>query len=94
MSSRWQDWAPQVLAALRKGAVIPAHPLALDADRKLDARRQRALSRYYLDAGAGGLAVGVHTTQFAIREAGLLAPVLELAMRSAAEWAREPAVMI
>ena len=94
MTSRWQDWPPQVLAALRKGVVIPAHPLALDADRKLDARRQRALTRYYLDAGAGGLAVGVHTTQFAIREAGLFAPVLELAMRSAAEWAREPPIMI
>ena len=61
---------------------IPAHPLALDANRKLDARRQRALTRYYLDAGAGGLAVGVHTTQFAIREVGLYRPVLELAMRT------------
>jgi len=70
MTSHWQDWPPQVLAALRKGVVIPAHPLALDADGKLDARRQRALTRYYLDSGAGGLAVGVHTTQFAIREAG------------------------
>ena len=94
MPLRWQDWDPQVLAALRKGVVIPAHPLALDADRKLDPRRQRALTRYYLDAGAGGLAVGVHTTQFAIREAGLFEPVLELAMRSASEWAREPAIMI
>jgi Dihydrodipicolinate synthetase family len=94
MPLRWQDWAPQVLAALRKGVVIPAHPLALDADRKLDVRRQRALTRYYLDAGAGGLAVGVHTTQFAIREAGLFKPVLDLAMRSATEWARQPAVMI
>ena len=94
MTSRWQDWPPQVLAALRKGVVIPAHPLALDADRSLDARRQRALTRYYLDAGAGGLAVGVHTTQFAIREAGLFAPVLELAMRSAAEWTREPPIMV
>ncbi len=94
MTSRWQDWPPQVLAALRKGVVIPAHPLALDADRRLDARRQRALTRYYLDAGAGGLAVGVHTTQFAIREAGLFAPVLELAMRSAAEWTREPPIMV
>ena len=84
MALRWQDWPPQVLAALRKGVVIPAHPLALDADRKLDRRRQRALTRYYLDAGAGGLAVGVHTTQFAIREVGLYRPVLELAMRSAA----------
>ena len=54
--------------------------------RKLDPRRQRALTRYYLDAGAGGLAVGVHTTQFAIREVGLYRPVLELAMRTAAEW--------
>jgi hypothetical protein len=94
MALRWQDWDPRVLAALRKGVAIPAHPLALDAARRLDARRQRALSRYYLDAGAGGLAVGVHTTQFAIREAGLFKPVLELAMRSAAEWAREPPIMI
>jgi len=74
--------------------VIPAHPLALDADRKLDPRRQRALTRYYLDSGAGGLAVGVHTTQFAIREAGLFEPVLELALRSAGEWVRWPVVMI
>jgi dihydrodipicolinate synthase/N-acetylneuraminate lyase len=65
---------------LREGAVIPAHPLALTAERKLDERRQRALTRYYLAAGAGGVAVGVHTTQFEIRERGLLAPVLELAM--------------
>ncbi len=67
------------LEALRRGLVIPAHPLALTAERKLDERRQRALTRYYLAAGAGGLAVGVHTTQFAIRERGLLRPVLELA---------------
>lgn len=68
-------------ALLRQGVVIPAHPLALDARRKLDERRQRALTRYYLAAGAGGVAVGVHTTQFAIREpsVGLLRPVLELA---------------
>ena len=65
---------------LREGAVIPAHPLALTAERKLDERRQRALTRYYLAAGAGGVAVGVHTTQFEIRDCGLLAPVLELAM--------------
>jgi hypothetical protein len=61
---------------LRAGHVIPAHPLALDAKRRFDARRQRALSRYYIDAGAGGLAVGVHTTQFAIRQAGLYEEVL------------------
>jgi len=67
--------------ALLQGHVIPAHPLALTPDRKLDERRQRALSRYYHAAGAGGVAVGVHTTQFAIRDPqhGLLKPVLELA---------------
>jgi hypothetical protein len=61
--------------------VIPAHPLALNAELKLDERRQRALTRYYSAAGAGGIAVGVHTTQFEIREPsiGLLQPVLELA---------------
>ncbi len=66
---------------LRKGLVIPAHPLALTSVRKLDERRQRALTRYYLAAGAGGIAVGVHTTQFAIRDPkfNLLKPVLELA---------------
>jgi hypothetical protein len=64
---------------LRSGLVIPAHPLALNSKRKLDERRQRALTRYYLAAGAGGVAVGVHTTQFAIREHGLLEPVLTLA---------------
>lgn len=64
---------------LFQGLVIPAHPLALNAQRKLDERRQRLLSRYYIAAGAGGLAVGVHTTQFAIREAGLFRPVLQLA---------------
>jgi hypothetical protein len=72
---------PAVQKVLRRGVVIPAHPLALGAARKLDPRRQRALSRYYIAAGAGGLAVGVHTTQFAIREPkhGLYRPVLELA---------------
>jgi len=67
---------------VRKGLVIPAHPLALTSARKLDERRQRALTRYYLASGAGGVAVGVHTTQFAIRDAriGLYRPVLELAM--------------
>src|SRR6187455_643879 len=91
MGSRWTDLPGPVLATLRRGAVIPAHPLALDADRKLDLRRQRALSRYYLDAGAGGLAVGVHTTQFAIRDAGLYRPLLELAMRTARDWTAKPA---
>ncbi|MFD9701099.1 dihydrodipicolinate synthase family protein [Lentzea sp. NPDC059081] len=66
-------------ALLHRGTVIPAHPLALTEKRELDEERQRALTRYYLDAGAGGLAVGVHTTQFEIREHGLYRPVLELA---------------
>jgi len=64
---------------LLSGLVIPAHPLALNSQRKLDERRQRALTRYYLAAGAGGIAVGVHTTQFAIRKCGLLKPVLSIA---------------
>ncbi len=70
-----------VTGALREGLVIPAHPLALTSKRKLDERRQRALSRYYHAAGAGGLAVGVHTSQFEIRQPnhGLFQPMLELA---------------
>jgi dihydrodipicolinate synthase/N-acetylneuraminate lyase len=84
---------------LNAGLVIPAHPLALDARRRLDERRQRALSRYYLAAGAGGLAVGVHTTQFAIRDPkiGLLEPVLQLAaeeMTRADETRAAPLVRI
>jgi dihydrodipicolinate synthase/N-acetylneuraminate lyase len=73
--------------ALRAGVVIPAHPLALTADRRLDERHQRALTRYYLASGAGGIAVAVHTTQFAIREArfGLHRPVLELAAETTRE---------
>lgn len=74
---------------LLAGMVIPAHPLALNAARKLDERRQRALTRYYVEAGAGGVAVGVHTTQFAIRDCGLFQPVLELA----AEVTRPSAVV-
>ncbi len=79
-----EDWLRQTMSA---GLVIPAHPLALTRGRKLDERRQRALTRYYLAAGTGGVAVGVHTTQFAIREPrfGLLRPVLELAAQTAAE---------
>jgi Dihydrodipicolinate synthetase family len=91
---RWIDWPEQILTTLRRGTVIPAHPLALNGKRELDGRRQRALARYYFDAGAGGLAVGVHATQFAIREVGLYGPVLEIAMRTAAEWATTPPVMI
>lgn len=67
---------------LLQGIVIPAHPLALTADRKLNERRQVALTRYYCAAGAGGIAVGVHTTQFAIRNPGigLFPPVLRMAI--------------
>lgn len=73
--------AELVRKILHHGVAIPAHPLALTTERKLDERRQRALSRYYIDAGAGGLAVGVHTTQFRIRDPkiGLFEPVLKLA---------------
>jgi hypothetical protein len=94
----WSDIPRDSLAVLRRGTAIPAHLLALDANRKLDARRQRAMTRYYLDAGAGGVAVGVHSTQFAIRETGLYQPVLELAMQTAREWTplggQRPLVMI
>jgi len=94
MPLHWSQLPPATLALLRRGTVIPAHPLALDAARRLDARRQRALSRYYLDAGTGGLAVGVHATQFAIREAGLYEPVLALAAETARNWAERPLIMI
>lgn len=94
MGSRFSDWPAPVRQVLREGCVIPAHPLALDANRTFDTRRQAALTRYYIDAGAGGLAVGVHTTQFAIRETGLYRPVLELAQQTAASWSRKPLVMI
>ena len=88
------DIPAEVRALVRRGTVIPAHPLALDRHRGLDARRQRALTRYYLDAGAGGLAVGVHATQFAIREAGLYETVLGLAAEAADEWTDRPVAMI
>lgn len=73
---------------LRNGVVIPAHPLALTEARKLDERRQQALTRYYCEAGAGGIAVGVHTTQFAIRDAsvGLFKPVLQLAIETVHDY--------
>jgi hypothetical protein len=83
-----------IASILSRGTAIPAHPLALDAGRRLDPRRQRALTRYYVDAGAGGLAVGVHSTQFAIREAGLYQPVLRLAAETARAWGARPMVMV
>src|ERR671934_1734784 len=82
----------QLRRALLDGLAIPAHPLALTEARRLDERRQVALTRYYGDAGAGGIAVGVHTTQFAIRDPGvqLLRPVLELAHRTVRDWCSPP----
>ncbi len=84
---------PTPLELFAAGTVIPAHPLALTASRRLDERRQVALTRYYLDAGAGGLAVGVHTTQFAIHDNGMLRPVLQLAADEARR-AERPVVLI
>ena len=88
-----------VRAALQDGRVIPAHPLALDGNGRFDERRQRALTRYYVAAGAGGLAVGVHTTQFAIRDpkVGLFEPLLTIAreeMDRADPSRREPLIRI
>lgn len=94
VNMHWTQLPAETLALLRRGTVIPAHPLALDAARRLDSRRQRALSRYYLDAGSGGLAVGVHATQFAIREAGLYEPVLKLAAEEAGTWTKRNVVLI
>ncbi|WP_306120071.1 MULTISPECIES: dihydrodipicolinate synthase family protein [unclassified Roseitalea] len=88
------DIPDQALALLRKGTVLPAHPLALDAKRTLDRQRQRALTRYFMDAGAGGVAVGVHTTQFAIREVGLYEPVLALAADTVRDWADGPRALV
>lgn len=90
----------RIFTRLREGCVIPAHPLALTPQNKLDERCQRALTRYYLAAGAGGVAVGVHTTQFAIHDpkVGLYPPVLELAAQTASASTRagraEPPILI
>lgn len=90
MGLKREDWPAGVAERLAAGCAIPAHPLALTAGRALDPRRQKALSRYYLDAGSGGLAVGVHTTQFAIRERGLYETVLRIAAEAAAERSDTP----
>ncbi len=87
-------WSPSLRDDFARGLAIPAHLLALDARRRFDERRQRALTRYYIDAGAGGLAVGVHSTQFAIRDAGLYEPVLACAAAAAAAWTDRPLVLI
>src|ERR1700742_5048169 len=84
----------EVRKLIADGTVLPAHPLALDANRQLDVRHQPALTRYYVDAGAGGLAVGVHTTQFAIRDVGLYRPVLELAAEAASNWTKRALALV
>ncbi|MGS2618947.1 dihydrodipicolinate synthase family protein [Micromonospora sp. LZ34] len=96
MTTTVQPTTIDPLEMFRTGTVLPAHPLALDADLRLDERRQRALTRYYLEAGAGGVAVAVHTTQFAIHEPrrGLLRPVLELAATTAAEYPAPGTVLV
>ncbi len=88
MTKRIADIDPAVLAEVRRGTVIPAQPLALDAERRFSPRHQRALCRYYIDAGAGGIAVGVHSTQFEIRdpEIGLFEPVLRETAGFIDEW--------
>ncbi len=80
-----------IVSTIRKGVVIPAHPLALTQERKLDETRQRALTRYYVAAGAGGVAVGVHTTQFEIHDpkVGLYKPVLKIAAETADECSKQ-----
>ena len=90
----WSAIPARTLEILRRGAAFPAHPLALDASRQFDRDSQRALARYYIDAGSGGLAVGVHATQFRIREVGLFRPVLELAAETARAWTGRPLFMI
>ncbi len=79
---------------LNKGVAIPANPTALTKNLKLDERRQRALIRYYLDAGSGGLAIGVHTSQFEIREAGLYQPILELGKEEIENYSNKEIIRI
>lgn len=85
---------PAIREPLHRGVAIPAHPLALTAERRLDPVRQAALTRYYIAAGAGGVGVGVHTTQFAIRQLGLYEPVLRIAAETAAEFAPESFIRV
>lgn len=94
MGLHWSDWPQGVLAELRRGCVIPAMPLALTPAREFNPHRQVALTRYYIDAGAGGIAAGVHTTQFEIRDVGLYAPVLETVAGAIDAWTDRPVVRI
>ncbi|MDC0033269.1 dihydrodipicolinate synthase family protein [Alphaproteobacteria bacterium] len=94
MTLHWSDWPEDVLRQLREGCVIPASPLVLTENRAFDPVRQSALMRYYIDAGAGGVAVGVHATQFEIRQAGLYEPVLRTAADAIDGWSDKPIVRI
>ena len=94
MTLHWSDWPEDILRQLRDGCVIPASPLALTAKREFDPARQRAMMRYYVDAGAGGVAIGVHTTQFKIREVGLYEPVLRTAADAIDGWSDKPIIRI
>lgn len=85
---------PEIRDLLFQGVVIPAHPLALNANRLLDPVRQAALTRYYIDAGAGGVAVGVHTTQFAIRQVGMYEDVLRIARDTVCAHAGRPFITV
>ena len=88
MAFHWSDWPDDVLVRLREGSVIPASPLALTVDRQFNPQRQKSLVRYYIDAGAGGIAIGVHTTQFEIREKGIYTRVLETVADEIDSWAK------
>lgn len=94
MGLHWDQVPAEIRDTLRHGTVIPAHPLALRANAEFDMERQRALTRYYLDAGAGGVALGVHTTQYGIRSKGLYEPVLRTASETVSEWATGPVLKI
>lgn len=88
------DWHPKKLSRFRSGTVLPAHVLSLRQDLSFDEPRMRALTRYYLDAGAGGVAVGVHTTQFGIRAKGLYEPVLRHVAQTVSEFGDEASLKI
>jgi len=94
MTVTGNDSRAGIIDLIRAGTVVPAHPLALDENRRLDARRQRAISRYYIDAGVGGIAVGVHTTQFGIRAHGIFEEVLAITADAVNDWADRPVALI
>lgn len=94
MGKHWADLPSEVLQTLREGCVIPASPLALTKAREFNPLRQKALARYYIDAGAGGIAIGVHTTQFEIRDIGLYEPVLKTASETIDDWTDKPIIRV